>query len=232
MCYLKHSLESYLNHHYSAHVFIDKRTAFTRRLSMESLFTGLTMGLSLIVAIGAQNIWVLSQSMRSEHRFTIASVCILCDVGLIILGVFFAVKIQAYLPSLLPVFVWGGVLFLSWLAYQALYRVYKGQYQLSISSSSDQNRLQIAAAAFSISLLNPHVYLDTVILLGNIGGMQERPNVFALGAALASVFWFSVLTYFAPKLKIWLNSPLRWRVFDCFIAAFLILIAIKLLDVL
>ena len=199
---------------------------------MESLFTGLTMGLSLIVAIGAQNIWVLSQSMRSNYRFTIASVCILCDVGLIISGVFFAVKIQTYLPSLLPVFVWGGVLFLFWLACQALYRAYHRHYQLSISPTANQTRLQIAAAAFSISLLNPHVYLDTVILLGNIGGMQENPNLFAFGATLASVFWCSVLTCLAPKLKTWLNSPFRWQVFDCLIAAFLILIAIKLLDVL
>ena len=128
--------------------------------------------------------------------------------------------------------MWGGVLFLFWLACQALYRAYHRHYQLSISPTANQTRLQIAAAAFSISLLNPHVYLDTVILLGNIGGMQENPNLFAFGATLASVFWFSVLTCLAPKLKTWLNSPFRWQVFDCLIAAFLILIAIKLLDVL
>lgn len=199
---------------------------------MESLFTGLTMGFSLIVAIGAQNIWVLSQSMRGDHRFTIASVCIFCDVSLIIIGVFFAVKIQAYLPSLLPVFVCGGAIFLLWLAYQAVRRAYAGQYQLDLSSHAEHSQLKIAAAALSISLLNPHVYLDTVVLLGNIGGMQERPNVFAFGAAIASVIWFSVLTYLAPKLKIWLNSPVRWQVFDCLIAVCLIFIAIKLLMIL
>ena len=90
---------------------------------MESFITGLTMGISLIVAIGAQNFWVLSQSMHSQYRLTIATICIICDAGLIITGVYFAVRVQAYLPSLLPFFVWGGVIFLLWLASQALTRV-------------------------------------------------------------------------------------------------------------
>jgi len=198
---------------------------------VESLITGILMGLSLIVAIGSQNIWVLSQSMVNPHRVTIALTCILCDVLLIITGVFAAVKIQAFLPALLPFLMWGGVALLLWLAAQALTRAWKGNGGLQVAPQQALSARKTCLVALGISLLNPHVYLDTVVLLGNIGSLQPQPEIFAAGAIVASIFWFSSLVWLAPKLKVWLSSPLRWRIFDGTVAVVLIVIAIKLASI-
>ena len=198
---------------------------------MESMITGILMGLSLIVAIGSQNIWVLSQSMVSPHRITIALTCIVCDVLLIVTGVFAAVKIQAILPAMLPWLIWGGVAFLLWLAAQAFKRAWRGNGGLQVSPQQVLSARKTCLVAMGISLLNPHVFLDTVVLLGNIGSLQPRPDIFAAGAIVASVVWFSGLVWLAPKLKIWLSSPLRWRIFDSTVAVILVAIAIKLASI-
>ena len=196
---------------------------------MLSFFTGFTVGLSLIVAIGAQNIWVLSQSMAGANRLVIAAVCILCDATLIVTGVYSVQLIQQWLPPLVPVLTWAGIAMLLWLAFGAAQRSWQGQGALLAN-----NKVQVyswqktALTALAITLLNPHVYLDTVVLIGSVGSAQSEPFWFTLGACLASLCWFSALTGLAPKLKVWLSSPLRWRLFDGFIALILSGIALKL----
>lgn len=196
---------------------------------MLSFFTGFTVGLSLIVAIGAQNIWVLSQSMAGANRLVIAAVCILCDATLIVTGVYSVQLIQQWLPPLVPVLTWAGIAMLLWLAFGAAQRSWQGQGALLANNKVQVHSWQkTALTALAITLLNPHVYLDTVVLIGSVGSAQPEPFWFTLGACLASLCWFSALTGLAPKLKVWLSSPLRWRLFDGFIALILSVIALKL----
>lgn len=193
-----------------------------------SFFTGMMLGLSLIIAIGAQNIWVLSQCMAGANRLVIGIVCIICDTSLILIGVYAASELQQWLPEFIPLFTWGGIVFLLYLAYGSLSRSIKGTSGLQLNTSIKVTWWKTALAALAISLLNPHVYLDTVVLLGSIGALQPDPTLFALGACLGSIIWFTSLVGFAPKLKVILNSPARWRIFDFGIASLLIIVAAQL----
>lgn len=196
---------------------------------MLSLFTGFTVGLSLIVAIGAQNIWVLSQSMAGANRLVIALVCISCDALLIITGVYSVQWLQQIIPPLVPVLTWCGVLMLLWLAYGAGRRAWQGSTGLLTTQHIQVKPWpQTALTALAITLLNPHVYLDTVVLIGGVGTLQPQPGWFTAGACLASLLWFSSLTALAPKLKTVLSSPKRWRMFDALVAMLLTGIALKL----
>ena len=196
---------------------------------MWSLLSGFSLGLSLIVAIGGQNIWVLSQSMAGANRLVIAGVCILCDALLILLGVSFISQLQLWLPPLVPILTIAGVLMLLYLAYGSAKRVVQGSSGLLTNDNVQrQSPKLLALTALGITLLNPHVYLDTVVLIGSLANADPSPIAFTVGACLASLFWFSALTAFAPKLKVFLSSPLRWRIFDTVIAVILTAIALQL----
>ena len=193
-----------------------------------SFLSGLMLGLSLIVAIGAQNIWVLSQSMAGANRLVVALVCIVCDASLIVIGIYAASEIQQWLPNLLPGFTWLGIAILLYLAATSLVRAIRGTGGLKVESGSHISWWKTMLTGFAICLLNPHVYLDTVMLLGNIGALQPEPYLFAFGACVASVVWFTGLVLFSPKLKELLSSPFRWRIFDTSIAAILCVVALQL----
>lgn len=196
---------------------------------MLSFLTGFSIGLSLIVAIGAQNIWVLSQSMAGANRLVIAAVCIGCDALLIIAGVSSIATLQQWIPSLVPLLTVAGVLMLLYLAYGAAQRAWQGSSGLQTSNEVQlQSSGKTALTALAITLLNPHVYLDTVVLLGSIGNAQPSPLWFTLGACLASFCWFGALTGMAPRLKLLLSSPRRWQLFDATVALLLSGIALKL----
>ncbi|WP_273023563.1 LysE family transporter [Rheinheimera sp.] len=196
---------------------------------MESFVSGLLLGLSLIIAIGAQNIWVLSQSMAGANRLAIALSCMLCDALLIMLGVYAATEVAQLLPDLMPYLTYGGVAMLLYLAFAAAKRAVNGSSGLNTQQVIKRSWQATALQAVAISLLNPHVYLDTVVLLGSIGAVQKTPVMFALGACLGSVLWFGSLTAFAPGLRRLLSSARRWRAFDATIAAILALMAWQLI---
>ncbi|WP_397470840.1 LysE/ArgO family amino acid transporter, partial [Rheinheimera sp.] len=196
---------------------------------VESFVSGLLLGLSLIIAIGAQNIWVLSQSMAGANRLAIALSCMLCDALLIMLGVYAATEVAQLLPDLMPYLTYGGVAMLLYLAFAAAKRAVNGSSGLNTQQVIKRSWQATALQAVAISLLNPHVYLDTVVLLGSIGAVQKTPVMFALGACLGSVLWFGSLTAFAPGLRRLLSSARRWRAFDATIAAILALMAWQLI---
>lgn len=193
-----------------------------------SFISGLIIGLSLIVAIGAQNIWVLSQSMAGANRLVIAAVCIVCDASLIVFGVYSAQELQQWIPEFIPWFTWGGIALLLYLAYRSAKRAFVGSSGMQLSETVTVDWRKTALTAFAISLLNPHVYLDTVILLGSVGALQPNPTLFAVGACIASVMWFGSLVSFSPKLKPLLSSPKRWRIFDSVISILLCVVAAQL----
>lgn len=190
---------------------------------MLSLITGFIVGLGLIVAIGAQNAWVLSQSMRGENRLIIALVCIVCDVALITLGVYGLQEIEFVLPQIVPMLTWLGAAFLLYLTWQSISRAWQGKSSLHLAAGvTIRSPWQTCVATLAITLLNPHVYLDTMVLIGSVGNQQTQPFLFTLGASLASGVWFVSLTAWAPKLASVMKSKRHWQWFDYAMATLLL----------
>jgi L-lysine exporter family protein LysE/ArgO len=181
---------------------------------MSVFLTGFSVSMGLIVAIGAQNAWVLGMSVRRIHPWSIAIVCFSIDATLMAIGVAFFGQIQKVLPSVVPFLSMIGIAILLWLAISAALKAIKGTGGLAADESSS-NLTQIGAisAAMAMSLLNPHVYLDTVVLVGSLASTSVSPWLFWIGGASASVLWFSALAAIGSPLSRWLSSPFRWRVF-------------------
>ncbi|MES2741199.1 MAG: LysE family transporter [Pseudomonadota bacterium] len=192
---------------------------------------GLGLGGGLIVAIGSQNAFLLKQGLRRQCVLMCACICILCDVALIALGVAGMGSLIAGWPGLLLLMKLGGALFLFWYGLRAARAAWRPAALTLTADSVPVSRMAIAGMALAFSLLNPHVYLDTVVLLGAIGG-QQPPGTraqFAAGAMLASVLWFLSLGYGARLLAPVFARPMAWRVLDGFIALVMWSIALSLL---
>lgn len=196
---------------------------------MFDLITGYSLALGLIVAIGAQNAWVLGMSVRRVHPWAIAIVCFSVDAGLMAVGVLFVSQLQAWVPSLVPWLTWIGIGILLWLCISAVRRVVQGNNGLATDSTATaMTRKQAILAALAITLMNPHVYLDTVILVGSLAVTAQYPWLFWMGAAAASVSWFSLLAAVGRPLRRWLSSPRRWQFFDGTMAVIMAAVAFSL----
>ena len=196
----------------------------------QSFLNGLLVAAGLIIAIGAQNAFVLAQSLRREHHLPVAALCVLCDALLVAAGVFGLAAVLAQSPTLLAVARWGGAAFLLWLGAQALRRAIRPQ-ALQQQDSGPRSRRAVLLAALAVTLLNPHVYLDTVVLVGAVGAGQPaalRP-VFLAGAGAASALWFAALGYGARLLTPLFARPAAWRVLDLAVAALMFGIAWQLI---
>lgn len=193
----------------------------------QSYLNGLLVAAGLIIAIGAQNAFVLAQSLRREHHLPTAALCVLCDALLVSAGVFGLAAVLAQSPSLLAVARWGGAAFLLWLGVQALRRALNPQ-ALQQQDSGPRSRRAVLLAALAVTLLNPHVYLDTVLLIGSLGAQQPVPGAYALGAASASLIWFFTLALGAAWLAPWLARPATWRLLDLGVAAMMLAVAWQL----
>jgi L-lysine exporter family protein LysE/ArgO len=193
----------------------------------QSYLNGLLVAAGLIVAIGAQNAFVLAQSLRREHHLPVAALCVLCDALLVAAGVFGLAAVLAKNPALLAVARWGGAAFLLWLGVQALRRALSPQ-ALQQQDSGPRSRRAVLLAALAVTLLNPHVYLDTVLLIGSLGAQQPVPGAYALGAASASLLWFFTLALGAAWLAPWLARPATWRLLDLAVAAMMFAVAWQL----
>lgn len=192
---------------------------------------GLAAGAGLIIAIGAQNAFVLRQGLQRHYIGSVVAVCILADVGLILLGVAgmgLAVKEQ---PGLMQWLRYAGAAFLATYGLMALRRAWQGESGLQPAGDGMLSRGRVVVACLAFTLLNPHVYLDTVVLLGSLSTHYEGDArwIFAAGASTASVAWFLSLGYGARLLLPVFRSPLAWRVFDVAIAVFMLTLAVVLL---
>lgn len=192
---------------------------------------GLAAGAGLIIAIGAQNAFVLRQGLQRHYVGAVVSVCILADVGLILLGVAGMGLVVQQHPSLLQWLRFAGAAFLASYGVMALRRAWQGQSGLQPAGDGVQSRGRVVLACLAFTLLNPHVYLDTVVLLGSLSTHYDGDArwFFAGGAATASVLWFLSLGYGARLLLPVFRSALAWRVFDVAIAAFMLVLAVVLL---
>lgn len=185
-------------------------------LVSSTFFNGLGLGAGLIMAIGAQNAHVLRTGLRREHVGLTVLVCVLVDAGLIALGVAGMGAAVQSSPLLLAAAKWGGAAFLLWYGIRSWRAVFaSGALQVAPDATRTSAR-QALLSALALSLLNPHVYLDTVVLLGAIGGSfapAERPS-FASGAMCASLLWFSALGYGATRLSRLFARPVAWKWID------------------
>lgn len=196
---------------------------------LHSYTNGLMIALGLIMAIGAQNAFVLSQALRREHHLWVAGLCVFFDVLLIACGVYGLAQILTSSPLLLAVARWGGVLFLSFYGALALLRALRPS-SLSVLQERPRQSLKVVlSTALAVTLLNPHVYLDTVLLIGSLGAQQTMPLAYVLGATTASALWFFSLALGAAKLAPWLAKPVTWRVIDFLVALMMFSVAVQLI---
>ena len=190
---------------------------------------GFGLGASLIIAIGAQNAFVLRQGLRREQAVLVAAICALCDALLITLGTAGVGSVTARLPLLARAASALGALFLLCYGALAFRRALKPDILDTIAVSP--SRRSIIAATFSVSLLNPHVYLDTVVLVGGISAQYTNlPRAwFALGAVSASCFWFFSLALGAAHLAPLFRRPQAWQMLDLGVGTVMWIIAFGLL---
>jgi len=196
---------------------------------LDSTATGLLTGLSLIVAIGAQNAYVLRQGLAREHVGIVVAICALSDLVLIAAGVAGIGRVVEHAPWVLDVVRWLGVAFLSWYGVSSLLRARKPE-SLRADERATVSRRGVAVRAFALTWLNPHVYLDTVLLLGTIAN-HEGPTGrwwFAVGAGAASILWFCGLGFGARYASPLLARPRAWQVLDVVIGVVMLLIALQL----
>ncbi|MBL8398010.1 MAG: LysE family transporter [Candidatus Accumulibacter sp.] len=193
----------------------------TASLAFPVFVQGLALSLGLIVAIGAQNAFVLRQGLRREHVGSVVLFCAAADAVLIAAGVMGMAQALGQSPNLARALALAGATFLAVYGWQALRRArHAHRLDASVAGSS----LSLAAAvtqAAAFTLLNPHVYLDTVLLVGSIGAQQPAAlrGWFIAGAAGASLAWFSLLGYGARWLAPWFARPRAWQVLDGLIGA-------------
>ena len=198
-------------------------------MSLLPLLAGFTTGATLIIAIGAQNAFVLRQGLRREHVLAIVAVCALSDIVLIGLGVAGIGALVEAAPLALTVVTIAGALFL--LAY-AVFAARRAIRPTALVAGTAPKSTLVGAVLTAVALtwLNPHVYLDTVLLLGSIASTHgaEGKWVFAIGAALASVVWFTALGFGARLLGPLFARPIAWRILDAVIAVVMLALATTL----
>ncbi|MBA3020381.1 LysE/ArgO family amino acid transporter [Propionicimonas sp.] len=201
---------------------------------MTALLAGLGLGFSLIVAIGAQNVFVLRQGLRREHVALVAAICAISDAALILIGISGIGAATQALPWLVPVIRWAGAIFLVGYGALAAKRAIRPDgVGLAVDGEGDPAKattaVSVALTTLALTWLNPHVYLDTVFLLGSVGASHGQDRwVFAVGAMVASVIWFFGLAYGARLLSRWLAGPRAWRFLDAGIAVVMITLGVSL----
>jgi L-lysine exporter family protein LysE/ArgO len=195
---------------------------------MFALVPGFLTGLSLIIAIGAQNAFVIRQGLLRQQVFLIVSICAISDALLIFLGTGGLGTLIQSRPSLLEFIRWFGVAYLTWFGIKSVRSVFKDQL-LEAGQGIVVSRSKIVATCLALTFLNPHVYLDTVILVGSVANQFETDKwFFACGAALASVVWFSGIGFGARAASRYMSRPIFWKILDSFIAAIMFAIAFTL----
>lgn len=193
---------------------------------MNAVWAGLAAGFGLIIAIGAQNAFVIRQGLARNHVGLIVLVCAVSDIALIFSGVAGLGAVIQALPWLLAVMRWGGVAYLLWFGIRTLRSVFKSEHLNSDGTVATLTIRQALVTTLMLTWLNPHVYLDTVIFLGSIGNQFANGRWwFAVGAGCASVIWFTGIGYGAKAASRLLAKPVFWKVLDSVIALMMFTLA-------
>src|SRR3954470_9291211 len=191
--------------------------------------SGLALGLGLIVAIGAQNAFVLRQGLRPEHVAAVVAVCALSDLALITAGVLGAGAALTRMPWLLAVVCWVGAAFLLGYGLLAARRALRPGALRPDAAGARIGLAVTVGTCLALTWLNPHVYLDTVLLLGSMAATYGQHRwQFAAGAGLGSAVWFTALGYGARLLRPVFTRPAAWQILDGLIAAVMTALALSL----
>ena len=196
---------------------------------LQITIAGFLTGLSLIVAIGAQNAFVLRLGLMQAHVGIAVAICAASDALLIIVGTAgMGALVQSH-KSVLRVVAWFGALYLLYFAFSAAKRVVKTE-SLNAAETNVMSKKAVVLSVLGFTWLNPHVYLDTVLLVGSIGSQFGSNRWwFALGASFASLIWFVALGYGSRAAARVMAKPITWRILDLFIAVVALVNAITIL---
>ena len=195
-----------------------------------TFLTGFAMSAALIMAIGAQNLFVLRQGLKREHVGPIVLFCGCVDALLIAAGVGGVGVLLGAMPQLTIALTVGGALFLSWYGFKAFRRMIAPE-AMTVTTQGGITLGRALGATAAFTLLNPHVYLDTVLLMGAAGSAHApalRP-VFVAGAATASITWFAALGYGARILTPLFARPAAWKILDAIVGIVMLTLAATLL---
>lgn len=198
---------------------------------LSPLAAGFGLGASLIVAIGSQNAFVLRQGLKAQHVLAVCTICFLCDALLISLGAGGFSSMVSASPLLMRLTLWGGVLFLTvYGARSFVAAIRPGTLVADADTEEKAPFARIVVTTLSLSLLNPHAFLDTVVLLGSLASHYagHARLLFAVGAIFASFAWFFTLGFGARGLAPLFRTPSAWRVLDILVACTMWGIAAKL----
>jgi len=193
-----------------------------------ALVPGLLTGLSLIIAIGAQNAFVIRQGLSRSNVLLVVLICAASDALLIFLGTGGLGTLIQSKPDLLELIRWFGVLYLTWFGAKAMRSVLSNQ-SLEVGEGTTSSKKVAILSVLGFTFLNPHVYLDTVILLGSIANQFEEDRwFFALGASIGSLLWFSAIGFGAKAASRFMSRPIFWKILDSIIAVVMFSVAIFL----
>lgn len=200
-------------------------------MNISALWEGLALGSALIIAIGTQNAFVLRQGLVRQHVFAVCTVCFGGDVLLISLGAGGLGTAFRANPLILQGVAWAGTLFLLFFAFRAFTRAARPQALIPGAAGETGESLgAVVASALAVTFLNPHVYLDTVLLLGGVAARFAGGEriMFACGASLASLLWFYGLGFGAARWSRLISRPETWRVIDIGIGLMMAVLAASL----
>ena len=183
-----------------------------------AFFSGFSLGLSLILAIGAQNAFVLKQGIKKQHVFLVCIICALSDAVLIFAGVSgFGYVVERY-QVIKTAALWGGFVFLSIYGLRSLYSAFSASHTLTSGDEEARGAAKTALLTLAFTWLNPHVYLDTALLLGSVSTkFGERAGLFGVGAMCASFVFFFSLGYGARFLAPLFQKPAAWKILEFFV---------------
>ena len=191
--------------------------------SFNAFFSGFSLGLSLILAIGAQNAFVLKQGIKKQHVFLVCIICALSDAVLIFAGVSgFGYVVERY-QVIKTAALWGGFVFLSIYGLRSLYSAFSASHTLTSGDEEARGAAKTALLTLAFTWLNPHVYLDTALLLGSVSTkFGERAGLFGVGAMCASFAFFFSLGYGARFLAPLFKKPAAWKILEFFVGVTMI----------
>jgi L-lysine exporter family protein LysE/ArgO len=195
---------------------------------MLAFIPGFFVSLSLIVAIGAQNAFIIRQALTRQHVFTVVAICAIADASLIALGIAGLGAAISSLPWLLEIIRWFGVAYLGWFGIRSFLSALKTQaMDTTVGQSASLKTVVLSLLGFTF--LNPHVYLDTVILVGGVANQfGDDKWVFGAGAMLASLVWFFAIGYGSKAASRLMSKPVFWKILDFFIAGVMFTVALTL----
>jgi L-lysine exporter family protein LysE/ArgO len=182
---------------------------------LSAFFSGMSIGASLIIAIGAQNAFVIRHGLKRTSPVLIALICAACDAILILFGVAGLGTLIATSSLWTELMAWCGAIFLAWYGFKSFQSLWS-EHALQVDNEVKQSRRNILLATLAITLLNPHVYLDTIVLLGAVGAQFEQSMrlYFTLGAITSSFIWFFTISLGAAWASPYLSRPITWKVID------------------